>query len=259
MLRRSALAVAALLVVAGCSGVSPLPDGDSGPQTTTLADADPPYATPLDDSDLLADHAAVLREAGTFTVDTNWTVSDSQRASYAYRNVVRARPSDGAVYTTQRPAPVVQVYQFGNGTSFLRLGGDDVQYERNPETTRAARDWTRQPVSQALTLFDFRHAGVDTRDGERVHVYRASGPGSLNATAAEFMFGEGATTYAANATLRVRESGLVTFVEFAYQVGTEDRKQTVRATKRFTELGTTDVSPPAWVSTARERTGNESE
>lgn len=248
-------------MLAGCAGVNPLAgggtDGDAAP---ALEDAPPAYEPPLGDTALRSDHLAALREAGTFTLELNSTVSDSQEASYAYRSLVRARLGDGAVYTTRRPAPVTQIYQFGNGTSFVRINGDDnVQYDRDPGVTTNAAEWARRPAVYALRLFEYRHAGVTTRDGERVHVYRASGAESLNKSALRFAYGEQVTAYAGNATLHVRENGLVTFVDIAYQVGTEERKRTVTWTARVSELGATDVSPPAWLSAAREQTGNASE
>jgi hypothetical protein len=252
---RRVVAVAALLLVAGCTGFGPRSGGDSSPQTTTLEPADPVYETPLDESSLVADHVATLRDAETFTVVTNTTLSDSHDASYATRDHTRIRLSDGAMYSTERGESVVQMYTLGNGTEFVRFAADDgVKYLRQRVADSQAEPLARAPAAHALALFDFEHAGVTARDGDRVHVYRASGPDTLNVSAVTALPRGERTVYAAKATLRVRSDGLVTFARLAYQVGTEDRKRTVEQTLRVSDLGETDVSPPAWLSVARNET-----
>lgn len=253
---RVAFSLAALLVLAGCAGGNPLAGGDA---SAGLNDAPPVYEPPLEDSALLADHVAALRDAGTFTFDGNTTVADSHEASYQRQTLVRVRIADGAVYRTQRPAPVTQLYQFGNGTAYLRVRGEEsVNYRRDPAIVRNASDWARRTVRFALLLFEFEHAGVTDRGGDRVHVYRATDASAVNETAVSNMY-EAATVHAANATLHVRESGLVPRLAFEYTVGANDQRRTVTTTVAFTELGATDVSPPAWLSAAREQTGNASE
>lgn len=253
MSRVSALSVAVLLVLAGCGAVGP---GDS--QTTTLEPAEPPYEPPLEDSDLVADHVDALRDAGTFTFERNTTIEGDSDGDVGATRRVRVDLDDGAVAWTQRPSPVAQLYRFPNGTSYISLVTDDSRsYRRNPAQSRETVAWARDPVSDRVEEIGYEHAGATTRRGERVHVYRATDPSAANASALA-LTSEQSDVVSLNATLHVRESGLVTRLDVRYVVESGGVERWFSWRTRLSGFGDTDVSPPAWVDDAREATRNES-
>ncbi|MDH5019695.1 DUF7537 family lipoprotein [Halobacterium rubrum] len=254
------LAVVGLVAVAGCGAV--LPGGDLGPggDETDLEPADSPYTTPLENSDLLADHEAALRAAGTFTVVRNTTVTDSG-ADGGFESLTTARVSlaDGRVYETQRPPPVAQYYRYGDGTTFTRYRtGDSYQYSRsaNDSDVRSAAEWGREPVAQFLPLASLEHRGATERADGLVHVYRTTDPADVDVDALTGEASAEATLSAVNVTIRVHESGAVTALRLSYTVENGDRERTVETSVTYTAVGETDGSPPAWVDEARDRFGD---
>ena len=252
------LAVAGLVALAGCSAA--LPGGDASPSPDAdLEPADPLYEVPLEDSSLLADHEAALEARGSFTVVQNATMNNMDGQRYQSRTRARVSPTDGTVYSTHRPEPVAQIYRYGNGTSYLQVvSADSRSYERNPPSNRSAAEWARQSISGVVSLVDFEHVGATTRRGERVHVYRATDPEDVN-TSVLAPAAERVEVDLLNATLAVRESGLVTALGIQYTLALDSGQRSFDRTTRFSRFGTTDVSPPAWVDDARAATHNASE
>jgi hypothetical protein len=255
--RLALLAVAGLVALAGCGAV--LPGGDASPDPDPdLEPADPPYATSLEDSTLIADHLDALREAGSFTLERNTTIESDSGAGAGALMRVRVGLEHGVVAWTQRPDPVAQFYRFPNGTSYVSMVADGSRsYRRNPARDRDAVSWARTPVSDVLEAVAFEHAGAMTSRGERVHVYRATEPSAANASAL-VMATEPDDVVGLNATRHVRESGLVTRVDVRYVVEIGDLERAFSWRTRFSEFGATDTSPPAWVDDARRATRNES-
>lgn len=248
------LAVAALVALAGCGGV--LPGGDAAPNPDAdLEPADPLYDTPLEDSDLLADHEAALRDAETVTVVRNTTVTGTgPGAGFESLTTARVGLADGRVYLVERPAPVTQTYRYANGTVFSRsASGDSYSRVENDTDGRTAAEWTRAPLERFLPLASFTHRGVAERDGEGVHVYRATDPATVNVSPTTPGDSTGVELTAVNVTLRVRESGAVSHLQFAYTVEEGDQRREVATSVAFSDLGGTDVSPPVWVADVRER------
>ncbi|WP_143052206.1 DUF7537 family lipoprotein [Halobacterium jilantaiense] len=248
------LAVAALVALAGCGGV--LPGGDATPsRDADLEPAESPYDTPLEDSDLLADHEAALRDAETVTVVRNTTITGTGPGA-GFESLATARVSlaDGRVYLVERPAPVTQTYRYANDTVFSRsAGGTSYSRAENDTAGRTAVEWTRAPLERLLPLASFTHRGVTERDGERVHVYRATDPAAVNTSTVTPGDLTGVELTDVNVTLRVRESGAVGRLRFAYTVEEGDQRREVATSVTFSDLGETDASPPAWVADLRDR------
>lgn len=250
---RALLAVAALVALAGCGAVLPAGDSPNGPDAD-LEPAEPRYATPLEHSDLLADHEAALRDAENFTVVRNTTSSGSAATGYEALSTARVSLDDGRVYLVERPSPVQQTYRYANGTAFRRTANEN-SWSRTANDTdgRTAGEWARAPLERFLPLATYTHRGVTERGGERVHVYRATDVEAVNATALTAGDSVDTEVSAVNGTVRVRESGAVSYLQFAYTLEEADGKRHVRTTVRFSDLGETDVSPPVWVESAQER------
>ena len=255
--RFALLAVAGLVALAGCGAV--LPGGDATPSgpDADLEPADPPYATPLVDSGMVADHEAVLRDAGNVTVVRNTTVSDGGPGG-GFESLVTVRVSlvDDRVYAISRPAPVVQSYQYANGTVYQRVANEDAYSDSRTENDtdgRTAVEWARAPLERFLPLASFTHRGVAERGGERVHVYRVTDPESVDVSRLTAGSSMAVELTAVNATVRVRESGAVSYLQFAYTVEEGGEEREVQTTVTFSDVGETDASPPVWVAELRER------
>lgn len=261
--RFALLAVAGLVALAGCGAVLPGGDAPQNDPDADLEPADPPYATPLEDSDLVADHEAELRDAETFTVVRNITAGDSgPGGGFESLTTARVNLADGRVYEIERPAPVVQRYRYANGTVLRRIAtGDSYSYSRtwNASQGRTAVEWARAPLERFLPLATFTHRGVTERDGERVHVYRVTDPDAVNVSRLAAGSSMDVELTAVNATVHVRESGAVSYLQFAYTTEESGVTRDVRTTVRYADVGETDTSPPVWVDDLREQFGDESE
>jgi hypothetical protein len=255
--RLALLAVAGFVALAGCGAV--LPGGDAAPSgpSADLEPAEPPYSTPLEDSDLPADHEAALRDAGDVTVVRNTTVSDSgSGGGFASLATARVSLANGRVFLIERPAPIAQSYRYANGTVYRQVANEDsYSHSRveNDSDGRTATEWARAPLERLLPLASFTHRGVTERDGGRVHVYRATDVEDVNASRLTSASSMESDLTAVNATVRVRESGVVERVTFAYTVEEGGETRRVSTAVTFSDVGETDVSTPVWVEDLHER------
>jgi len=260
------LAVAALVALAGCGAVLPGGDASPGGPDADLEPAEPPYATPLEDSDLLADHEAALCDAENVTVVRNVSVTEHD-GSGGYESLSTARVSlaESRVYLVERPTPVTQSYRYANGTVLRRTAtGDSYSYSRvdNDTDGRTVVQWARAPLERFLPLASLSHRGVTERGGERVHVYRATDPDAVDVSRLTSGSSDDVELTALNATVHVRETGAVSSLRFAYTVEEAGETRDLTATVTFADSGETDASPPLWVEDLQERfddAGNASE
>jgi hypothetical protein len=259
----AAVAVVALLLFAGCNGGSGPASTPDDPMTTaapggeTPADADPIYETPLDVSSVADAHVEALNEGGTFTMVSNATQSSSEQNTTAETStVVRGDLSSGAVFTrTESRQQNVEGYAFANGTAYQRFTmGDDVQYIQADERVGNASQYARSSVETFVGLFNFTHSGTQSSDGATVHVYEAAGVENLNTSAPAFRGVNESMVESADATLHIREDGVVTLASYDITVSAQGQEQTVTAVQKYTDIGETDVSPPEWIGEAQNAT-----
>lgn len=247
----AALTVVALLAVAGCAGVD-IGTGPSGDSPSS----EPIYETPLNGSAVIEGHVDAARAAGNYTVALNLTYGegDGEAANTVY--TVRGDPNSGAMYSVVRQeARTLQTYAFANGTAYHRAISDgEASYHEWGDRAGNGTTWAQNGVTLPLRLFEYTYAGVATADGERVFVYEADGADSLNTSAQVLGYFDDVTVTSAHSTLHVRADGLVTHATYEYDVEHDGGRQTSTFTATFSGVGATDVSPPAWVSTARNRT-----
>lgn len=248
------LAVVALLLVAGCSAFG-------GGGTTTGPDdgqtGDALYETPLDAEAVADAHAAALRDAGSYTVESNATRTDSSRNQTTETStLIRGDLDSGAIYTrTAARQQTVEGFGFANGTAYQRFAtGDRVQYMNATGRLGNATQYARGTVAQFAGLFNFSYAGTSTVDGTTVHVYEASGPGALNTSAPAWSMLNESDVESAQATLHVREDGVITRAGYDITVTLQGSQQRVDVTQRFTAIGETTVEPPVWIPDARQNT-----
>lgn len=222
----------------------------------TTADGDPLYEVPLDASAVGDAHMEALQNAGTYTMYSNATQSSGgQNTTVDSSTIVRGDLSSGAAFTrSESRQQTVEGYAFGNGTAYRRFVMDDqVQYAQAGRMGNATQ-YARSSVETFVTLFDFTYAGTQSVDGSTVHVYEAAGADRLNTSAPAFRSLNESMVDSANATLHVREDGVVTQAGYDITVTARGQTQSIEATQSYASIGETDVSPPAWIGEARSNT-----
>jgi hypothetical protein len=246
----AALLVVTLVAVAGCAGGGgPAPDGSDGAQV---------YETPLDADEVGDAHVDALREAGSYTIESDASQSGgASNQTVETGGVVRGDLESGAVFSrTEARQQTVELYADGEGTAYRQfVMGNQTQYQDLSGQAGNASQYARTTVTSFAGLFDFAYEGTETVDGESVHVYEAGGAGAMNTSSPAFAQLNESNVDEASATLHVRDDGVVTRAGYDVTVTFQGSTQTVETTQRFTALGETDVAEPDWLS---EATGNSS-
>lgn len=226
----------------------------TAPSNETPANADPVHETPLDASAVGDAHVEALSDGGTFTIVSNATQSMAgQNTTVETGTLVRGDLSTGAVFTRTESRQTLEGFAFANGTAYQRYEtGDEPQYVQADQRMGNASQYARSSVESFVVLFNFTHSGTQTADGETVHVYEASGADSLNTSSPAFSSLNESMIDSANATLHVRDDGVVTQAGYDITVTARGQEQTVTATQEYTKLGETDVSPPEWIGEAQQ-------
>jgi hypothetical protein len=245
------LAVAALLVVAGCSAGG----GDTTTTPTYDTDVEPIYETPLAAEAVAESHVDALRAHETFTVDVNVTWSERGNEQSSREMLVRANLTSGAVYEHEESdSGVQQAYRFGNGTAYARsVSSGGVTYDEVRRGIDNASSTATGSLPIVVEWFSFTYAGATQVDGERVYVYRARGAEQFSPPS-DPVFGENTTIRDAAATVAFREDGTVKRLNYSLDVDTDHGPRQTNATIHYEKLGDTDASPPLWIPDARNAT-----
>ncbi|WP_336037764.1 DUF7537 family lipoprotein [Halobacterium yunchengense] len=269
----AAVAVVALLLVAGCSTGGDGSATTTAPEATTAAPGDATttasggdggdggdgsavYETPLDAATVADNHEAVLREAGTFTLESTSNQTQGEQ-SFGVTSSVAADLSSGAYLSTQdAQGRTVETYGYGNGTAYQRLtlSENETQYAVPQQTTNTSQLASGQ-IQQFVNGFSFEHVGAETVDGEETDVYEADGFGDLNRSAPGFEDFSEENVSSVTARLYITEDGLVKQFSYELTAQTETGEATIRLDQRYVDVGSTDVAEPDWLDEARESTG----
>lgn len=241
----AALAVVALVVVAGCTGGNPAADGSP---------EDPLYESPLDAQTVTDAHVDALHDAGSFTIQSDATrelVDENQSTETS--SVVRGDVTSGAVFSrTESSQQTVELYASGNGTAYQRfVVGNQTQYQDVSGQAGNASQYAHNTVSSLVGMFEFSHTGTESTDDGTVHVYEAGSVDAVNTSSPAFAQVEASAIDEATATLRVRDDGVVVSAGYDVTITVQNRTQRVDTTQQFTAVGDTDVAEPAWLDDAQ--------
>ncbi|CQH58976.1 uncharacterized protein HHUB_2872 [Halobacterium hubeiense] len=246
----AAVAVAALLVLAGCSAGGGA--GTTAPGTATGADA--VYESPLNGTTVAQNHEAVVREAGSFTLVS--TSTQTQAGQSFTREGSTAVDLDSGAYLSNRTVRGQNVlqYGYGNGTAFQRVTvGNQTQYavpQQTPNTTQLAGD----QLASFVGLFAFSYNGTESADGTTVHVYEANGVDAINESAPGFANLDTSNLTNVSSEVRVTDDGLVTEFGYSLSIDTGDGEASASLNQQYLDVGSTEVSEPAWLDEARANT-----
>lgn len=260
----AAIAVATLLVFAGCSaggdggGTTAAPETTDAPTdaaTTEASGGDGPiYESPLEAATVATNHESVVREAGSFTLSStsNQTQGDQSRS---VESTVSADLSSGAYLSTQDASGrLVETFGYGNGTAYQRFVIDNESRYSVPPQTPNASQLAGGSIESFVNAFQFDHTGTESVDGTDTDVYEASGFEDLNQSAEGFGELDEENVSNVNARVYVADSGLVKQFEYSLTVQTESGEVSIAIVQQYVDVGSTTVSEPPWIDEARENT-----
>lgn len=267
-MRRStlaAVALAALLVVAGCTGLPGAGDDQPSPD-------DFPEASAIDQS-VFDTHASALENTSfTLTIERSEAESDPlAEQNVTYRNEtsrILVEPTASqylAHYTYSGESSLLRngsIYSNGSEAYWLSYvdGGTDVSTVPTPSVFDESRDqylwqyWFDSDVARlqhAAIDADFERRGIETFRGDPVMRYEATGVDALSETV---LWDENASEQfeAFSATLLLDDDGVVRHFEYELVFSATDsaprRERAVSYT--LTDVGSTDVEKPEWVANA---------
>lgn len=255
------IAVAALLVFAGCSGgggggattTAPEATGDAPTTTTAGAGGDAVYESPLDAATVAENHESLVRDANTFTLRSTSNQSQGPQA-ITIESSIAANLESGEYYSVQNASGQnVEVYSYGNGTAYQRtsFAGGDAQYSV-PRQTANTSQLAGAQVESFVNSFTFSHAGAESVDGTEADVYEASGVESLNESASGFSGLDTENVTSIDARVYITSEGLVKQFEYDLAVSTQNGEASISVRQRYVDVGSTTVEAPAWLGEARE-------
>lgn len=253
--RLLSIALALLLVLAGCTGADVPTDATPTSGGSGGSGADDP-----DDEFDVADPERVLREAGSFTSTWTFTVTDATgettSMSNSYAVDVAANRTSETLSMSGESATSYERF-IGDGTSYTRFGeGEEVFYQVTP--------FAGDPISFALArgaafayddLSDAEMVGSETFDGVSVTRYEYRDPMLWRQYGTTAFGGEENVTITDFVLISlVDDDGLARSTGWTLLGETESGTE-VRAEWRFelTDVGSTTVPDPEWLEEAEAR------
>ncbi|MFB6094734.1 MAG: hypothetical protein ABEJ77_07315 [Halanaeroarchaeum sp.] len=235
---RGALAIALLLVTAGCLGAP----------GTALA---PDGGGALDADDAAAAHESALASAGSYTVTVaaNATVGGSPAGDSRITAAVSPAADRARLTSTTQFAPVVSYLE--NGTLYQRVGTTNPQY-RTTSVNLTAADVVSLDVRPLLANHSFDATGRTTREGASVRRYVATATGENATLRADF--GPNVTVTSVTVTLLIRDDGLIQSRRVTARLRVGATAGTYERSVAYTAVGATAVSRPDWIGAARNAT-----
>lgn len=235
--RTASLLLATSLLLAGC----------------TISSSQPrPYETPLNGTAVDATHERVLSDAGSFTYHERRVIRTENRTNFGNRSSRIDLDAGVAVLNVTDPDAEPGGY---HSSRYLVAGGENYKRTRTDgevdylryNLSRNLREFARLNVASVTSNLTVTANGTTTLDGETVYVY------SVRENRTDDLLSSGAVV---NVTIRyyVRGDGLVKRMESRITVVSGALPSTVVSTRSYSQVGSTDVTEPAWVTAARANT-----
>jgi len=270
------LAVAAMLVLAGCSGT-----GGSDPEASageapgaTETPADQPEATISDPTELsgvseddvnatalFVSHARTLANESSYATSDTYRIEErgSDNESVTTKRLRSSRSQQRSLYAIDRRSAVGEgtrtdnrttywLVEDGSATVYNRYESDgSVSYETDDDPYRNFTTFYRQSsvYDQTTLLFNFElsYDGTVDRDGRTLFRFTADS------------FAEG-SSFVGNATdpsatVLVDGNGIVRSAEWNVDVTRDGRSVTITYSYQVDDVGDTSVEEPDWLDDAR--------
>ncbi|AUX08226.1 hypothetical protein AArcSl_0576 [Halalkaliarchaeum desulfuricum] len=266
------LAVAVLLLGAGCTALAPGEDPDASPTEPTetpATETDDESAADeqpwIDDGELDADalegaHVDAVMDTGSFTVaseiasthdgedppipwfenqtlDTAWNLESERQL---FDNEFRDTPEQ------------LTLYAEGDTMYVREIAGDDTQYSADA-IDRTAEEFTEEMRSDARTgtgaIYEWSFTFEGTQQCGELTCYRFSGSDFEGDRDVPETVTDG------EATLVVDERGIIRELTQEFEGETDGQAVRVVQTSEYLDVGGTTLPEPAWVEDAREEAG----
>ena len=255
--------VAVLVATAGCSGLT---GGDGTTDGTTDATNGSGYGVPgseLDGQTLTETTSDAIENAGSFTLETNSTLSATQSGQQrtsssetslrvnldddrGIRN--RAQTIDGGSGSQAQSAVV---YTDGNSSYRKQTAQGETTYDQQdgePQSFGGIRPVNTDSFTQNYTGiidgFSWEQTGSGEVGGVAVTEYSLTGSPDKETLG----LGENTTIEESSGTLSVDSEGVVRKANIAYTVTTEQGSTSIDATTRLSNVGSTSIDEPGWLS-----------
>lgn len=253
----AALAVATLVLGAGCSGLLGSSESTATPATATNGtESTPNYATAngsLDVAAALAMHNDTVRSTGTFTREGS--------ISGILTTTMRANATSGDVFVTIEPVTgetSTAAYVDESGTQYTRqVTGSGTNYSviEAGDSSSSTNGWRvaarpdETPISSAIvteiSAITWTHQGETTYEGTTVDRFTASG---FNATS---QYDAAAASSFSAALLVEPDRGIRKLNTTVVQTDRTGSERTFSTVVRYSKFGSTTVEEPDWLDEAR--------
>jgi len=252
--------VALLLLTAGCNGGSPTTTAP--PSTTTPGETTTPGATttPGDafpggysDTGITGDAATVIDGHYATLNDTSYTVDYLvNRQGQSEQGTYQVDHAAGAASARQVPSgqPAIEAYTADRGETVYQavLQPGNVSYQRGSLSFAAFHSRSRPAIAiQSFEFVNWTFDGTTTENGTELLVYTVDGidtseRGNIDPARVSDL----------NGRMAVTREGRIVDLQWS---ATVDEDSSVVYEYGLSEVGSTTVSEPGWLSEAQEQTG----
>lgn len=260
------VAVALLVTLAGCSGLGLGGDGTGPGDGTGAGDGYGVSGDELEGTTLADSTAAGVESAGTYTTEQSSTVVGSQQGTEFITEATTTtrvdfdagqgfRESQQTQTSGNRSQEVASaVYTDGDTSYRQRMAGGNVTYDtQEGESTGLGGV---RPVN--VTAFDQNYApiidgmaweqdGTEQTDGTTVTAYTATGVENQS----QLGLGQDTTIDGVSGSLLVDGDGIIRGISLDYDIESGESTTSLDAEITLTDVGSTDVEEPEWLSEAQ--------
>ncbi|UPM41780.1 DUF7537 family lipoprotein [Halocatena salina] len=258
----SMVCLVVIVGLAGCSGLFPS-DGKQSGTTTEPHDLSYPDGyggSGITDPEKAIDqHESVLSKADSHTLTVNVTgevsIFNTSMDFQLEQNTAAEREAFSESFSVEESTFIRESrYSSSNNTYEMNKTEDEpVRYETYQESFDSQAVFVQGFISEWLSNATFGEASRVTHDGKQVFRYEVTGVDSAEPFVLDFDGDPRLKSF--NGTAFVTENGVVR--SFSYTMGytiADGTNKTLSAKYHITDVDSTTVEEPTWVTTAKEQT-----
>jgi hypothetical protein len=251
----AALALCVLTVTAGCSAITG--DGGGSPDAYTGQNED------LNLTELESDHAAVVSNASSYTLDLSFTVGNATRRPIVTNQTMRVDREDDRAFAEMYSKFFTEsrTFRYTKGGATYQKRVQNPSGDGNVSYTSASEpyDGSVQPVNTsadvglpATDAVEWSRSDVTSEGDTTLTTYEVGSVLNESKLPSSQFFAQNASIEEVTGTLVVTEDGLVREYTLAYTFTPEeqDYSTTIRISLGFSAVNGTSVEDPDWLSKA---------
>jgi outer membrane biogenesis lipoprotein LolB len=242
--------VVALVVIAGCSGTSGVDtNNQTEPTATEITTTTTSGSTTLNQT-LLDSHSITLIDAGSYTAEVTTSENSTSTTTAAEINLTAQSKYEQLTTITDSSSFTLETYRgSGSDTVYTKVGsGESASYTSDD----AAGNFTADSIAEPYLITDvqYQQFGTETINGTTVQRYVANDVDSLSVESDGW--GGPIVTNISSTVLVDADRGLIYQIDAQYTVQTSSgAERTVSYAVSYSDVGSTDVTEPTWLSNAR--------